>query len=85
MYFYKRFKNVRLYHFCPAPGYDCPASPGNCDYEVVKIVKAPKGSTLLNRRVIIAWGGKTIKAGPNAVYAKNIDGLTSNSQLVIAC
>ncbi|MDD5328293.1 MAG: hypothetical protein PHY02_10865 [Phycisphaerae bacterium] len=60
--YYKRFKRTRLVHFCPAPGYNCPAIPlgginsKGCDYELVKVVKAEGCKNLKNRRVLISWG-----------------------------
>ena len=95
--YYKRFKNVKLNHFSPAPGYNCPKIPLgsiNCkglDYEVVKVVRTEgKCKHLKNRRVIISWGlNLTPDKWPKIkqVLAFDADGIVSQkyAEIVLAC
>ena len=61
--YYKRFSKNRLYHFSPAPGYNCPKIPlggidvKGPDYEIVKVVRTEGNCKhLKGRRVLISWG-----------------------------
>jgi len=95
--YYKRFKKTRLYHFCPAPGYNCPKIPlggissKGPDYEIVKVVSTEGDCKhLKGRRVVISWGlNLPFSKWPKIKQVLAIDVDTSRpstvAEIVLAC